>query len=181
MHDMSLFHWCEFMVLPHRKTTTNETKCKIAGCRLTAACSNGNFTFYRFFTLLRVQSQLRISQTGTSLRSSPTSSQREILIRATVLIYLQGITAEGFYYSYVKKHRSRWELVGNLLRSEVPVWEILNCDRTRIYHNTRPCPCVDRKKAHLRTTNTFFSILFLREESSRQRYLDSYLLGTTKC
>jgi hypothetical protein len=36
-------------------------------------------------------------------------------------------------------------------------------------------PSVDRKKAHLRTTNTFISILFLREESSRQRYLDSYL------
>jgi hypothetical protein len=34
--------------------------------------------------------------------------------RATVLIYLQGITAEDFYYSYVKKHRSCWELVGNL-------------------------------------------------------------------
>jgi hypothetical protein len=36
-------------------------------------------------------------------------------------------------------------------------------------------PSVDRKKAHLCTTNTFISILFLREESSRQRYLDSYL------
>jgi len=31
------------------------------------------------------------------------------------------------------------------------------------------------KKAHLCTTNTFIYILFLREESSRQRYLDSYL------
>jgi hypothetical protein len=36
-------------------------------------------------------------------------------------------------------------------------------------------PSVDRKKAHLCMTNTFISILFLREESSRQRYLDSYL------
>ena len=36
-------------------------------------------------------------------------------------------------------------------------------------------PSVDRKKAHLCMTNTFVSILFLREESSRQRYLDSYL------
>jgi hypothetical protein len=36
-------------------------------------------------------------------------------------------------------------------------------------------PSVDRKKAHLCTTNTFISILFLREESSPQRYLDSYL------
>jgi hypothetical protein len=36
-------------------------------------------------------------------------------------------------------------------------------------------PSVDRKKAHLCTTNTFISILFPREESSRQRYLDSYL------
>jgi hypothetical protein len=35
-------------------------------------------------------------------------------------------------------------------------------------------PSVDCKKAH-RCTNTFISILFLREESSRQRYLDSYL------
>jgi len=34
---------------------------------------------------------------------------------------------------------------------------------------------VNGKKAHLCTTNTFISILFLREESSRQRYLDSYL------
>jgi hypothetical protein len=31
------------------------------------------------------------------------------------------------------------------------------------------------RKCVLRTTNTFTSILFLREESSRQRYLDSYL------
>jgi hypothetical protein len=46
---------------------------------------------------------------------------REILYRATVLVYLQGITAKDFYYSYVEKHRSCWELVGNLLRSEVPV------------------------------------------------------------
>ena len=53
--------------------------------------------------------------------------------RATVLIYLQGITAKNFYYSYVKKHRSCWELVGCLFAacSEVQVWEILNCDRTR--------------------------------------------------
>ena len=36
-------------------------------------------------------------------------------------------------------------------------------------------PSVDCKKAHLCTTNTFISILFLCEESSRQRYLDSYL------
>ena len=36
-------------------------------------------------------------------------------------------------------------------------------------------PSIDCKKAHLCTTNTFISILFLREESSRQRYLDSYL------
>ena len=36
-------------------------------------------------------------------------------------------------------------------------------------------PSVDCKKAHPCTTNTFISILFLREESSRQRYLDSYL------
>jgi hypothetical protein len=36
------------------------------------------------------------------------------------------------YYSYIKKHRSCWELVGSLLVtcSKIPVWEILNCDRT---------------------------------------------------
>ena len=62
---------------------------------------------------------------------------REILCRATVLIYLQGITAKDFYYSYVEKHRSCWELVGNLLQSEVPVWEILNCDQTRSSHFVR--------------------------------------------
>ena len=58
----------------------------------------------------------------------------EILCRATVLIYLQGITAKDFYYSYVKKHRSCWELVGSL-SGAAPVkfrsGEILICDRTR--------------------------------------------------
>jgi len=36
------------------------------------------------------------------------------------------------YYSYVKKHRSCWELVRSLLAtcSKVLVWEILNCYRT---------------------------------------------------
>jgi hypothetical protein len=38
-----------------------------------------------------------------------------------------------FYYSYAKKHKSCWELVGSLFAtcSEVRVWEILNCDRIR--------------------------------------------------
>jgi hypothetical protein len=43
---------------------------------------------------------------------------------------------------------------------------------TTVY-NTRPNGL--QESPHLRTTNTFISILFLREESSRQRYLDSYL------
>jgi hypothetical protein len=57
----------------------------------------------------------------------------KILCRASVLFYIQGIAAKDFYYSYVKKHRSRWELVACLFAacSEVPVWEILNSDRTR--------------------------------------------------
>ncbi len=51
----------------------------------------------------------RISRTAVLQRIS-----REILCRTPVLIYLQGITAKDFYYSYVKKHSSRWELVGSL-------------------------------------------------------------------
>jgi hypothetical protein len=37
------------------------------------------------------------------------------------------------YYSYIKKHRSRWELVRSLLAtcSKVLIWEILNCYWTR--------------------------------------------------
>ncbi len=56
--------------------------------------------------------------------------QQEILCRATVLIYLQGITAKDFYYSYVKKHRSCWELVGSCSEVKFRSGEIINCDRT---------------------------------------------------
>ena len=76
---------------------------------------------------------------GAGCQQAPDKLQTEILCRATVLIYLQGITAKNFYYSYVKKHRRRWELVGSLSGDcwlPVPKWspglgDFLNCDRTR--------------------------------------------------
>jgi hypothetical protein len=52
---------------------------------------------------------------------------------------------------------------------------------TQHKHTVEHTAKASRVKAHLqencivRTTNTFVSILFLREESSQQQYLDSYL------
>ncbi len=54
---------------------------------------------------------------GAGVGGNERPKSNPVLCRATVLIYLQGITAKNFYYSYVKKHRSRWELVGRLSRA----------------------------------------------------------------